>query len=195
MGAPETTPENNQERASAEGRLPSLRLRNAVIFVPIAVLWLVIDIATKAYFNSFSVGQVVAGPFLGLFQFRLVHNTGAAWGMFDDSTFALGVMSVLVCSALLVYLFLVARRASVLEVVGVALIFAGGIGNAIDRFNLGYVVDFIDATFINFPTFNVADIGVTCGFVLFFIGIFLTARQPDASEIARSGDDPTLPNQ
>lgn len=166
-----------------------MRLRNAAIFVPVAVLWLLLDIATKAYFNSFQVGDVVAGPFLGLFQFRLVHNTGAAWGMFGDSTFALGVMSGVVCAALLVYLFLVARRASVLEVVGVALIFAGGMGNAIDRFNLGYVVDFIDTTFISFPTFNVADIGVTCGFVIFFAGMLLTMRQTDAVEIAHSGDD------
>ena len=106
MAAPETlTIEKEQGEASAvEERLPSRRKRNAAIFVPLAALWLVIDIATKAYFNGFSVGQVVAGPFLGLVQFRLVHNTGAAWGMFDESTFALGVMSVFVCVALTVYL-------------------------------------------------------------------------------------------
>ena len=130
-----------------EERLPSRRKRNAAIFVPLAALWLVLDIATKAYFNGFSVGQVVAGPFLGLVQFRLVHNTGAAWGMFDESTFALGVMSVLVCVALTVYLFTAGKRAGVMETVGIALIVAGGLGNALDRFTLGYVVDFIDTVF------------------------------------------------
>ena len=119
-----------------EERLPSRRKRNAAIFVPLAALWLVLDIATKAYFNGFSVGQVVAGPFLGLVQFRLVHNTGAAWGMFDESTFALGVMSVLVCVALTVYLFTAGKRAGVMETVGIALIVAGGLGNALDRFTL-----------------------------------------------------------
>ena len=151
-----------------EERLPSRRKRNAAIFVPLAALWLVLDIATKAYFNGFFVGQVVAGPFLGLVQFRLVHNTGAAWGMFDESTFALGVMSVLVCVALTVYLFT-----------------AGGLGNALDRFTLGYVVDFIDTVFISFPTFNVADIGVTCGFVLFFAGTLWSMRKDaPAKEVA-----------
>ena len=159
---------------SAEKR--SLRGRNGIIFALVAGAWLAIDIVTKADFNSYQLGQVIAGPFLGLFQFRLVHNTGAAWGMFGDSTFALGVMSLAVCTALAVYLFAIAKRANLAEVVGIALVFAGGLGNALDRFTLGYVVDFIDTTFIEFPTFNVADIGVTCGFVLFFLGMLWASR-------------------
>lgn len=172
----------------------SLCGRNLIIFVPLAVAWFALDMATKAYFNTFPVGAVAGGPFLGLFQFRLAHNTGAAWGIFGDSTFALGVMSLLVCAALLVYLLVTARRASVLEVVGIALVFAGGLGNAVDRFTLGYVVDFIDTTFISFPTFNVADIGVTCGFVLFFAGMLWSTRRGEAQaqlaadEVARTDD-------
>lgn len=181
-----TTPSHQREGSGtplpATGGASSLRRRNAAIFVPLVVLWFALDMATKAYFNGFTVGQVVAGPFLGLVQFRLVHNTGAAWGMFDDSTFALGVMSTVVCVALTVYLFTAAKRASVMETVGLALIVAGGLGNALDRFTLGYVVDFIDTVFINFPTFNVADIGVTCGFVIFFVGMFWSMRGSRAEE-------------
>ena len=185
-GATQQGPEPTRTVAGTQAPLPSLRRRNLIVFACVAVLWLLIDIVTKAYFNVFEVGQVVAGPFLGLVQFRLVHNTGAAWGMFGDSTFVLGVLSVVVCTVLAVYLFLVARRASLLEVIGGALIWAGGIGNAIDRFNLGYVVDFIDPVFIDFPTFNVADIGVTCGFVLFFAGILLTMKAAEAAAAAGS---------
>lgn len=161
----------------------SCRARDAAIFVPLVVLWFALDMATKAYFNGFAVGQVVAGPFLGLVQFRLAHNTGAAWGMFDDSTFALGVMSTAVCAALTVYLFVVAKRATVVETVGLALIVAGGLGNALDRFTLGYVVDFIDTVFMSFPTFNVADIGVTCGFVIFFAGMLWSMRKERPDEL------------
>ena len=57
---------------------------------------------------------------------------------------------------------------------------AGGIGNALDRFTLGYVVDFIETTFIDFPVFNVADIGVTCGFVLFVLGLLLSFKASEA---------------
>ncbi|MEC4175871.1 signal peptidase II [Adlercreutzia sp. R21] len=171
------------EEARSATACPSLRGRNLAIFAPLAVAWFALDMATKAYFNTFPVGAVAGGPFLGLLQFRLAHNTGAAWGMFGDSTFALGIMSLLVCAALLAYLLITARRASVLEVVGVALVFAGGLGNAVDRFTLGYVVDFIDTTFISFPTFNVADIGVTCGFVLFFAGMLWSTRRAESKDL------------
>ncbi len=154
-----------------------MRRRNLCVFAAVVLLWLAADIATKAVCNGYGLGEVIAGPFLGLIQFRLAHNTGAAWGMFGDSTFALGVMSLLVCAALAAYLIATAKRANLAEVIGVALVVAGGLGNALDRFTLGYVVDFIDTTFIEFPTFNVADIGVTCGFVLFFAGMLWGMRR------------------
>lgn len=169
-----------------------MRRRNLCIFAVVVLLWLAADIATKAVCNGYGPGEIIAGPFLGLVQFRLAHNTGAAWGMFDDSTFALGVLSLVVCAALATYLVISAKRANLAEVVGVALVVAGGLGNALDRFTLGYVVDFIDTTFISFPTFNVADIGVTCGFVLFFVGMFWSARReggkPASSDINAESD-------
>lgn len=161
--------------------MTSFRKRNAIIFGAIALVWLVFDQLTKLHFNSLELGQVAGGPYLGLFQFRLVHNTGAAWGMFSDSTFALGVVSLLVCLLLAVYLFVLCPRASVAQTVGLALVFSGGVGNAIDRFAQAYVVDFIDLTFMSFPVFNIADIGVTCGFVLFFISLLWEWRQESAA--------------
>lgn len=156
------------------GRGPLGRL---ALFAPVAVVWLALDLATKAWFNQFPAGTVAGGPFLGLIRFRVAHNTGGAWGMFGDATVALGVLSLVVCAGLLAYVVFIARRPSALELLGAALVFAGGLGNAIDRFTLGYVVDFIDPVFIDFPTFNVADIGVTCGFVIFFLALALGGRQ------------------
>ena len=47
------------------------------------------------------------------------------------------------------------------------------------------MVDIIDTVFISFPTFNVADIGVTCGFVLFFAGMLWSMRKDaPAKEVA-----------
>ena len=180
-----------------------MRRRNLCVFAAVVLLWLAADIATKAVCNGYGLGEVIAGPFLGLVQFRLAHNTGAAWGMFGDSTFALGVMSLLVCAALTAYLVATAKRANLVEVIGIALVVAGGLGNALDRFTLGYVVDFIDTTFIEFPTFNVADIGVTCGFVLFFAGMLwgmrrdglttacVDAGQPGAADAADEAAGPS----
>jgi signal peptidase II len=155
-------------------------LRNAVVFGGVALVWLVLDRLTKIWADAGTVGQLLGDGVPGLFDFRLVHNTGAAWGIFDNATFALGLFAV-VFSVVLVGVAHVRREtASVLEMAGYGLVLAGGIGNAIDRFMGGYVVDFIEATFIDFPVFNVADIGVTCGFALVIIAyLFLDKPEGD----------------
>jgi signal peptidase II len=147
------------------------RTRNAVIFLCVAVVWVVFDQVTKVLLGGGAVGAKIADVLPGVVEFRLVHNTGAAWGIFGNSTAALGVFSLVICAVIVLYLFVLAPKTSALGTVGLALVFAGGIGNAIDRFINGYVVDFICTTFIDFPVFNVADIGVTCGVVLFLIAI------------------------
>ena len=151
------------EQANA---IKSHRGRAALLFAAVFVVWLACDVVTKGWVaGGWSEGELVTGPILGLVRFHLVHNTGMAWGMFGDSTFALGVMSLVVCAIMVLYLFAFSPNAGKLEIVGIALVVAGGIGNALDRFTLGYVVDFIEPVFIDFPVFNVADIGVTCGLV------------------------------
>ena len=171
------------DEASAVGHAAvprrSVRMRNAVVFALIALAWLAIDIISKQYFNAYEVGEHIAEPFAGIFQFTLVHNTGAAWGMFGDSTVALGVFSLIVCALLIAYLFLYDRRAHWASAIGVGLVVAGGVGNALDRFTLGYVVDFIDPVFIDFPVFNIADIGVTCGVIIVLIALFLSMRKEE----------------
>ncbi len=155
----------------------------AALFAAIALVWLVFDRLTKMYFEgAYELGQ--AGTNCGLFRFTLVHNTGAAWGMFGNSTFALGITSSIVC-VLIAFAFafwekLAGHAPNILETLALALVFSGGLGNAIDRFSQLYVVDFIDFTFIDFPVFNIADIGVTCGFVLLVVGYLLATRKEGA---------------
>lgn len=155
-------------------------------FALVAIAWVAFDRITKAYFDAaYTLGQV--SPFeLPLFHFRLVHNTGMAWGMFGDSTFALGVLSCVVCIAIAcAFAFwrrLFGHAPNALETFGLSLVFAGGLGNAIDRFAQGYVVDFIEFTFVDFPVFNIADIGVTCGFVLVVLGYLWATREVGGSE-------------
>ncbi|MDY4987372.1 MAG: signal peptidase II [Eggerthellaceae bacterium] len=159
-----------------------------VYFCAIAVAWLAIDRVTKLVAETNVLGQVFRNNVFGLFEFKLAHNTGAAWSIFSNSTLALGVFSLVVCALLLAYLFVYKKgSANLLELCGSALVFAGGIGNAIDRFAFGYVVDLINTTFMSFPIFNVADIGVTCGVVLFLAGTFISLSE---SENKESEDNP-----
>ena len=72
------------------------KMRAAALFTVVVLVWLVLDRLTKAYFEgAYELGQ--AGANCGLFRFTLVHNTGAAWGMFGNSTFALGIISSITC--------------------------------------------------------------------------------------------------
>lgn len=158
--------------SSARGRL--------AVFVAVTLAWIALDSATKAQAAQYRVGELIAGPLAGLLNIRLVHNTGAAWGIFSGSTFALGLFSLVICAVLVAYFLFALKRVSLLETVGLALIVGGGAGNAIDRFAQGYVVDFLEVTFIEFPVFNVADIGVTCGLVLLALGMLRAFRASGA---------------
>ena len=148
----------------------------AAIFLSITCVWIVLDQLAKSQFADMQPNGILAGPFAGLIDIRLVHNTGGAWGIFSDSTFGLGLFSLVVCAALAIYYFATIKQSNTVQSIAFALIVAGGIGNAIDRFAQGYVVDFIEFSFIDFPVFNIADIGVTCGFALLIIGLIIALR-------------------
>ncbi len=147
-----------------------------MIFAIIVVFWLIFDQATKFCFNSSAESAHSHTAIPHIIDFSLVHNTGAAWGAFSDSTFLLGIVSLIVCVLVVLYLFAFAPQTSTLGTIGLSLVFAGGISNAIDRFAHGYVIDFIKTTFIDFPVFNIADIGVTCGIVLFLLSLIIEWR-------------------
>ena len=147
-----------------------------VLLVVLTVAWIAIDQATKVAFAGMQPGESAGLVLGGLVDLRLVHNTGAAWGIFAGNTVMLGIFSLVVVCLLVGYYIWDRKDANLFQVIGTALVVAGGIGNMIDRFAQGYVTDFIAVTFMDFPVFNVADIGVTCGVVLLFIGFALEWR-------------------
>ena len=181
------TIEKNACASDAQADLSCSTRNKRVLFVVLAAAWVALDAFTKAQFHGGVVGRVVFGPVLGLFDFRLIHNTGGAWGIFSDSTFALGVFSLAVCLIASIYFFIASKHMNLFETVGFALV----VGNAIDRFLLGYVVDFIEFAFFEFPVFNVADIGVTCGFVILIIGLIVDFSKGDESDKEATKADKT----
>ena len=105
-----------------------------------------------------------------LFSLTYIHNYGAAWGMFSEQRW---IFLVITAAALIIMPIILYRYRKLHFLFGFSLsmILAGAIGNMIDRVFLGYVVDFIEAVFIDFPVFNVADICVTVG--AFLMAIYL----------------------
>lgn len=106
------------------------------------------------------------------FQYLEGGNTGAAFGILEGKTVALGVVSVVVAIVLLV-IYVKLSRIEKYKNVSMALLFmiAGAIGNGIDRLLHQYVIDFIYVKAINFPIFNVADCYVTLAAAALFLMI------------------------
>ena len=119
---------------------------------------------------------------LPMFNLTLLHNTGAAFSFLNDAggwqrwfftLIALGV------SAYIVYLIKQASTADKRQVIALALILGGALGNVIDRIRFGYVVDFIQVYYDvwYFPAFNLADSAITIGAILFILDSVLAARR------------------
>lgn len=119
----------------------------------------------------------VVGDILWL---RLVHNSGAAFGMLPDASVFFAVAAVLVAAGIVVY----SRRladASWLVRAALGLELGGALGNLIDRVRFGYVVDFIDVRLPFWPwVFNVADAAITIGVVMLLVSLLRpeAARSP-----------------
>ncbi len=105
---------------------------------------------------------------LGFFHIRRIHNTGAAFGLFQDHSFLLTVIAIIAVLFLLLVVFVVYRQFLFLDDrlgrLTLGLILGGAIGNLLDRLLFGYVTDFIDFTV--WPAFNVADSAITVGVTL-----------------------------
>ncbi len=110
-------------------------------------------------------GPIIVPHILGLAH---THNTGAAWSILNEHTWLLTAISAVVAVALVVVIVRRLVRHPV-GVVTLTVIFAGAVGNLIDRVRLGYVVDMFQTLFMDFPIFNVADICVVCGGIAFCI--------------------------
>lgn len=133
------------------------------------VLVLVIDQITKLWARNTLPGAPIV-VWKNVFSFRLIYNTGASFGIFQNKTLALTVFSIVGMLAIAVFYFWLPKVKKMRPMrLTLAMIMAGGIGNIIDRIAFGKVTDMISFDLINFPVFNVADIGVTCGAIVMCI--------------------------
>jgi signal peptidase II len=129
-----------------------------VAFASLALDRLVKVLAVKSLAQGQSVDVVP-----GIFQITLVHNTGAAFGIFRGFTVIFSFVSALVIVLITAYLVINKVKDRVFAV-ALGLILGGAVGNLIDRIWLGYVIDMFD--FRVWPVFNVADSCITVGTVI-----------------------------
>lgn len=143
-----------------------LYLLSALLFA----LVLTADQITKVLVESrFMLGESL--PLLPCFALTYVRNQGAAWGMFQGAHYLLAAFGIVAMAACVIFRKKLFGRHR-LYVPALALLFSGIAGNVIDRFRLGYVVDFLDFFWgsAHFPCFNVADTAISLA-VVWIIGL------------------------
>jgi len=152
----------------------------------LALIVIVIDQVAK-YWAEHILGWDGLIPILPIFDFSLVHNTGAAFGFLGASGGWQHVFFVSLATIISVALIIAIIKLKSFErhlAVAYSLVIAGAIGNAIDRVIYQYVVDFIHWFYqsYHFPHFNIADISIFIGAALLFAEAFgkpfLNTKQP-----------------
>lgn len=153
-------------------------IRRKRSFWLVAILGIIFDQITKYIVvqNFAEIGDTFP-LWPNVFHFTYVINTGAAFSFFRGQVEILRWISLVVSLILIIYVWFTPRLA-LLEQLGYGFILAGAIGNGIDRFLFGYVVDFLDFRLINFPVFNLADVAINIGVILLLIYSFTGSSKP-----------------
>ncbi|WP_160288319.1 signal peptidase II [Pseudomonas knackmussii] len=153
----------------------------------ITVLVLVLDQASKAYFEgTLSLyQQIVVIP--DLFSWTLAYNTGAAFSFLADSSgwqrWLFALIALVVSAVLLVWLKRL-KPSDTWLAIALALVLGGALGNLYDRIVLGHVIDFILVHWQNrwyFPAFNLADSAITVGAVMLALDMFKTKKSGETA--------------
>ena len=130
-----------------------------ILYFVLAAAVVVVDQVVK-YLVRTSIPLHVSLSFLPGLDLTYLQNTGAAFSLFNQHTWVLALLSGVV-----------------------SVLLGGAVGNFIDRLLFGFVTDMFATTFMNFPVFNVADIGVVVGGVLLCIHVIFTySKEPKPEE-------------
>jgi signal peptidase II len=140
---------------------------NILIFLSIVAIIVALDQFSKQWIRD---NIPLGGSLPAMGQLTIVHvqNTGSAFGLFTGQAFLLSIIAVAGLVVVLLF-FRYLKQLGLAGGIALSLIFAGAMGNLIDRLRLGHVTDFIYVRlWDNFywPAFNVADSAITTGAIL-----------------------------
>ena len=134
---------------------------------------------------------------LPFFDLRWTQNFGVSLGMFtaDSPEMRWGLVAVTAMIAMVVFVWMLRERLPA-DILGLALILGGALGNIKDRYTWGYVIDYADfhiGTFRPFLIFNVADACITIGVLIILARALFMREKPAASQADRPVE-PTAEN-
>lgn len=136
-----------------------------------ALAVVLLDQLSKAWASA-QLTPGLATPLLpGLLQLRLVVNTGAAFSLLTGNAPLLGLVSAAVAAGLVLWI----QTSDPLrpwQALGLGLLLGGALGNGIDRWRLGHVVDLLEAVPVSFPVFNLADVAINLAVLCLVIDLW-----------------------
>jgi signal peptidase II len=147
------------------------------VFVAVlAAIIVIIDQFSKQYIVQHMLVGMSIPVINDIFHITYILNAGAAFGLLQYQTYFLRIVAVIILGLIIYYYNKVLTQSTLLKW-GAGLLSGGAVGNLIDRFRTGYVVDFFD--FRIWPVFNVADIAIVTGVGLILIEILLLSKKKD----------------
>lgn len=152
------------------------------LFWLVAIAGVILDQITK--YGMIKIFAMYHDPIYlwkGVFHLTYQENNGAAFSVFQGGVNWLKWLSLFVSIGLII-LALKSPRMTKKEQLGYGFILAGALGNGLDRFILGYVIDFLHISLINFPVFNVADVCINIGIIFLVLTMlfpFSESRKSD----------------
>lgn len=173
--------------------LDFLRKYRAYVFeILFAVAAIAVDLVSKA--AAFDILEDVPGGSVavaeGIFSLTMTRNYGASFGVFSGKTTLLSAITGIGIALVLVVLIVRPKAPKILRY-SLIMIFAGGLGNLVDRIAFGYVRDFIDYTFletffgIDFAIGNIADIFVMIAMGMLIVYMIFGYKEGDLSKGGR----------
>ncbi len=157
----------------------------------IAFLIFVLDQAIKAYVTGpLKLQEVRVIELIPIFDLRWTKNYGVSLGMFEATSVEARYALVAVTAGIAVIVTVWMLREKLLgDILGLSLILGGALGNIVDRYQLGYVIDYADLHFGDFRPFlifNLADAAITIGVVIILVRAFFFGEKDDTSIAAET---------
>ena len=116
----------------------------------------------------------------GFMDLTFVENRGVAFGMFSGQRWFILLLTCVIAVGLIWFYVMMPKKKEYFPLrVSLVLVLSGAIGNIIDRLFRGYVVDFFEFTFFEWPVFNVADIYVVVGVILLALMLIFVVKEED----------------
>ncbi len=150
------------------------------------IILIVIDQITKYIALTELKGNDGINIIPSVFKLYYLENRGAAFGLFQNKTIIFTIITSLVL-VFLIYLYFIMpdnKKMKPLKLLAV-FVFAGAIGNFIDRLFRHFVVDFLYFELIDFPVFNVADCYVTVSSVIIIVLFIFYYKDEDFDFISK----------